>query len=56
MLDRLAAFLAARRPRGDGGYSTEAVIVIALLAILAIGALSVISEAVMDKAESITLE
>ncbi|WP_170134336.1 hypothetical protein [Murinocardiopsis flavida] len=42
--------------RADAGYSTEAVVVIALLAVLALGALALISDAVMDKAESITLE
>lgn len=56
MLCRLAAFLTSRTPCKDGGYSTEAVVVIALLAALALGALAVISDAVMERAESITLE
>ncbi|KIH97611.1 hypothetical protein LP52_18000 [Streptomonospora alba] len=62
MLNRLTAHLATRitnrlrPPRSDAGYSTEAVIVIALLATLALAALALISNAVMDRAESITLQ
>ncbi|PSK89939.1 hypothetical protein CLV63_12443 [Murinocardiopsis flavida] len=58
MLNRLTAPLVQRMStrRADAGYSTEAVVVIALLAVLALGALALISDAVMDKAESITLE
>lgn len=44
------------RLRGDSGYSTEAVVVIALLAALALGAVALISGAVLERAESITLE
>ncbi|MBB6174948.1 Tfp pilus assembly protein FimT [Nocardiopsis mwathae] len=53
MMHRLAARLAVTR--SEAGYSTEAVVVIALLAILALGALALITEAVMNKAESISL-
>ncbi|GAA1748668.1 hypothetical protein [Streptomonospora arabica] len=59
-LNRLTAYLASRLTpgpsRSDAGYSTEAVLVIALLATLALGALALISGAVLSKAESITLE
>ncbi|WP_190394123.1 hypothetical protein [Nocardiopsis quinghaiensis] len=45
------------RPRrgSDDGYSTEAVAVIATLVILAVGALALISDAVLGWAESISL-
>ncbi|GAA3745181.1 hypothetical protein HDA32_005143 [Spinactinospora alkalitolerans] len=57
MPNRTTAHIAARlTSRSDAGYSTETVVVIALLAALALGALAVIGEAVMDRAESITLE
>lgn len=45
-----------RTSRRDGGYSTETVLVIALLAVLAIGAVTIISQAVLSKAESIALD
>ncbi|GAB3726782.1 hypothetical protein [Nocardiopsis nanhaiensis] len=45
-----------RRPTSsDEGYSTEAVAVTATLVILALGALALISDTVLDWAESITL-
>ncbi|MDA0565175.1 hypothetical protein LG943_12735 [Streptomonospora sp. S1-112] len=60
MLARLTAALTARlrppRSRGEAGYSTEAVVVIALLAALALGAVALISDAVMERAQTITLE
>lgn len=43
------------RRHSDDGYSTEAVAVIATLVILAVGALALISEAVMGWAGSISL-
>lgn len=43
------------RLRGDGGYSTETVLVTALLVALAIAAVAVITAKVMDKANSINL-
>ncbi|MFE1397029.1 hypothetical protein KGD83_09085 [Nocardiopsis akebiae] len=43
------------RPHADDGYSTEAVAVIATLVILAVGALALISDAVLGWAGSITL-
>ncbi|WP_201294996.1 hypothetical protein [Nocardiopsis sp. FR4] len=43
------------RENSDEGYSTEAVAVIATLVILAVGALALISEAVLGWAESISL-
>ena len=44
-----------RRASTDEGYSTEAVAVTATLVILALGALALISETVLEWAGSITL-
>lgn len=58
-MHRLTAWWLSRDPRRRGrdrGYSTEAVVVIALLAVLALGAVALISDAVMERAASITLE
>lgn len=44
-----------RRTRADDGYSTETVAVIATLVILALGALALISNTVLEWAESISL-
>ena len=44
-----------RRRWSDDGYSTEAVAVTATLVVLALGALTLISETVLDWAGSITL-
>ncbi|GAA1782951.1 MULTISPECIES: hypothetical protein [Streptomonospora] len=44
------------RGRGDAGYSTETVIVIALLAVMALGVVTTITTVVTDKAASITLD
>ncbi|GAB3208464.1 hypothetical protein ACQEU5_04200 [Marinactinospora thermotolerans] len=56
-MNRIRAFLLRRRTHGrDDGYSTETVLVIALLVTLALGAVGAISTTVMDKAESISLD
>lgn len=44
-----------RRARGDAGYSTETVLVIALLAVMAVTAVGFISSAVLERASSFTL-
>ncbi|MDA0566142.1 hypothetical protein LG943_17735 [Streptomonospora sp. S1-112] len=46
----------SRRARGDGGYSTETVVVIALLVAMAITAVGFISATVLERAQSLTLE
>ncbi|MEE2038106.1 hypothetical protein Q8791_12855 [Nocardiopsis sp. CT-R113] len=54
-MQRLTAYLSSRLlSRRDDGYSTEAVIVTALLVAMAIGAVALISTAVMERAGSIT--
>ncbi|TQN32665.1 hypothetical protein FHX37_2642 [Haloactinospora alba] len=55
MMRRVAALFTPHL-RTDGGYSTEAVVVTALLALLAVGAVAVISDAVMERVDEITLE
>jgi hypothetical protein len=52
---RLAAHRARQRAREDAGYSTETVIVTALLAILAIGVVGIIAAKVTKKAHGIDL-
>jgi hypothetical protein len=55
-LRQLAArrrFLRALRDLGDEGYSTETIIVTALLVIMAIAAIAIISAKVIAKANSI---
>ncbi|WP_197285652.1 hypothetical protein [Nocardiopsis sp. NRRL B-16309] len=54
MLIRLRTLLRTRWG-DDSGYSTEAVAVIATLVILALGALALISETVLEWAGSISL-
>ncbi|MDT0303620.1 hypothetical protein [Streptomonospora wellingtoniae] len=44
------------RGRGDGGYSTETVLVIAVLALMAVTAVGAISAQVIEKAESFSLD
>ncbi|GAB3465776.1 hypothetical protein GCM10027570_54360 [Streptomonospora sediminis] len=44
-----------RRAQGDAGYSTETVLVIALLAVMAVTAVGFISSAVLERASSFTL-
>jgi preprotein translocase subunit SecA len=51
---RLAAQL-RERAQGDAGYSTETVIITALLAALGIGAVAIITTKVMAKARGIDL-
>ncbi|MER8160226.1 hypothetical protein [Streptomyces sp. NPDC094472] len=60
MLQALAALrahadLVRRRARDDAGYSTETVIVTALLAILALTTVGIIAAKVLGKANSIDL-
>ncbi|MBI0299911.1 hypothetical protein JBE04_36995 [Streptomyces sp. PRKS01-29] len=60
MLQALAALrdyadLVRRRARDDAGYSTETVIVTALLAILALSTVGIIAAKVLGKANSIDL-
>jgi hypothetical protein len=52
---RLRALAARLRDLGDDGYSTEAVIVTALLVILAITVIGVISAKVIAKVNSIDM-
>ncbi|TQS42811.1 hypothetical protein [Cryptosporangium phraense] len=52
---RLHTRLHDRLPRGDGGYSTETVLVTALLVALAIAVLGIIAAKVLAKANSINL-
>ncbi|WP_019611086.1 hypothetical protein [Nocardiopsis sp. CNS-639] len=54
-MQRFTAYLSSLLfSRRDDGYSTEAVIVTALLVAMAIGAVAIISNAVMERANSIT--
>jgi hypothetical protein len=46
--------VAVMRAEGDGGYSTEAVVVTALLVALAIAAVAIIAAKVLAKANSIS--
>jgi hypothetical protein len=46
--------VAVTRAEGDGGYSTEAVVVTALLVALAIAAVAIIAAKVLAKANSIS--
>jgi hypothetical protein len=56
-MKRITTFLRTRLglPRDDHGYSTETVVVIALLVLMAAGAVAAISGTVREYAESITL-
>ncbi|RZU48778.1 hypothetical protein EV385_0502 [Krasilnikovia cinnamomea] len=45
----------AVRDTGDGGYSTEAVLVISLLVVLAIAVIAIVAAKVTAKANSINL-
>ncbi|WP_197285853.1 hypothetical protein [Nocardiopsis sp. NRRL B-16309] len=56
-MKRITSFLRTRLglPRDDHGYSTETVVVIALLVLMAAGAVAAISETVQTYADSITL-
>ena len=54
LFDNLAARWQALRAEPDAGYSTEAVIVTALLAALALAAVGIIVAKVIAKANSIT--
>ncbi|MFI0769221.1 hypothetical protein ACH4TQ_30675 [Streptomyces sp. NPDC021218] len=49
------AALVRRRARGDAGYTTETVVVTALLAVLAITVVGIIVAKVVGKAHSIDL-
>ena len=51
--DRLAFARAQRELEPEGGYSTEAVIVIALLSAMAIAAVAIIAAKVLAKANSV---
>ncbi len=51
----LCARLAEARRNGDAGYTTETVLVIALLVALAIAAIAIISAKVLAKASSLNL-
>jgi hypothetical protein len=54
----LATVLRARLPRArgnDGGYTTETVVVIALLVALAIAAIAIVTAKVLAKANSLNL-
>ena len=51
----LRARLAELRRNGDGGYTTETVVVIALLVALAIAAIAIIATKVLAKANSLDL-
>ena len=51
----LRARLAKLRRNGDGGYTTETVVVIALLVALAIAAIAIIATKVLAKANSLDL-
>jgi hypothetical protein len=51
----LRARLAWLRRHGDGGYTTETVVVIALLVALAIAAIAIIAAKVLAKANSLDL-
>lgn len=52
-INRLTARLRSLRELGDDGYSTETVIVTALLVIMAIAVVGIISAKVLAKANSI---
>ncbi|MCK9904201.1 hypothetical protein MXD63_29655 [Frankia sp. Cpl3] len=53
---RLQSWEERSREEGrDGGYSTETVIVTALLVVLALTVIAIIGQAVLDKANSIDL-
>lgn len=56
-MNRLTEFLHTRLglPREDHGYSTETVVVIALLILMAAGAVAAISGTVQEYASNITL-
>ncbi len=56
LLCRTARLRRLLRGRGDAGYSTEAVIVIALLAVMAVTAVGLISSEVLETAESLSLD
>jgi hypothetical protein len=51
----LCARLAAARAHRDGGYTTETVVVTALLVALAIAAIAIIVSKVLDKANGLNL-
>jgi hypothetical protein len=51
----LRARLAQARRTGDAGYTTETVVVIALLVALAIAAIAIITAKVLAKANSLNL-
>jgi len=51
----LRARLAWLRRQGDGGYTTETVVVIALLVALAIAAIAIVAAKVLAKANSLDL-
>ncbi len=51
----LRARLAWLRRQGDGGYTTETVVVIALLVALAIAAIAIIAAKVLAKANGLNL-
>jgi hypothetical protein len=51
--DRLAMARAQRELQPEAGYSTEAVIVIALLSAMAIAAVAIIAAKVLSKANSV---
>lgn len=54
-MNRIRAFLQARRPNGhDGGYSTETVVVIAALVGLAVAVVAALRTNIVAAAESIT--
>jgi hypothetical protein len=55
LLARIASLRRYLRNRPDGGYTVEAVAVIALLVVLALGVVAVISAKVLAKANSINL-
>ncbi len=54
MVLMLRARLKAARRKGEAGYSTEAVVVTALLVALAIAAIAIIAAKVLAKANSIS--
>ncbi|WP_181874302.1 hypothetical protein [Marinitenerispora sediminis] len=56
-MNRIRDFFLRRRTHGrDGGYTTETVLVIALLVALAVGAVGAIATTVQNRAESISLD
>ncbi|GLU47474.1 hypothetical protein [Nocardiopsis ansamitocini] len=55
-MNTIREFLARRRHKGDAGYTTETIVVIALLVGIAIAAVTAVGTTIQNKATSISLD